>query len=167
MKIGLFTFVIANQKTQISMKDRIYQLMQKEGLTNAEFAEKIGVSTSSLSHIFSGRNKPSLEVVMRIQKAYPSIRLNWLLYGEGEMEEPPQMAGLRFLTEDRPEKGEIAAEESGDANFRTDNRVLPPDFSTKETANERVRYIERPLPKITEIRIFFDNGTYEVFKPDR
>mgnify|MGYP002287895568 CR=1 FL=1 len=64
------------------MKDRILKVMQKEGLSNAEFAEKIGISTSSLSHIFSGRNKPSLEVVMRIHKACPYININWLLYGE-------------------------------------------------------------------------------------
>ena len=69
------------------MKDRILQIMQKEGLSNVEFAEKLGISTSSLSHIFSGRNKPSLEVVMRIHKACPYINLNWLLYGDGEMEE--------------------------------------------------------------------------------
>lgn len=68
------------------MKDRIIQIMQKEGLSNAEFAEKIGISTSSLSHIFNGRNKPSLDVVMRIHKACPYVNIEWLLYGEGEME---------------------------------------------------------------------------------
>ena len=77
------------------MKDRILKIMQKEGLTNAEFAEKIGISTSSLSHIFSGRNKPSLEVVMRIHKACPYVNINWLLYGEGEMEESaPAVTGM-------------------------------------------------------------------------
>ena len=60
--------------------------MQKEGLTNADFAKKIGISTSSLSHIFSGRNNPSLDVVMCIHKACPYVNLYWLLYGEGEME---------------------------------------------------------------------------------
>ena len=110
------------------MKDRILKIMQKEGLTNAEFAEKIGISTSSLSHIFSGRNKPSLEVVMRIHKACPYVNINWLLYGEGEMEESaPAVTGM----------------------------------------DEEVKYIEKPHPKITEIRIFFDNGTYEVFKPEK
>ena len=68
------------------MKDRILQIMQKEGLTNADFAKKIGISTSSLSHIFSGRNNPSLDVVMCIHKACPYVNLYWLLYGEGEME---------------------------------------------------------------------------------
>ena len=150
------------------MKDRINQIMQKDGLTNAEFAEKIGISTSSLSHIFSGRNKPSLEVVMRIQKAYPSINLNWLLYGEGNMEQiaSPSTAGIQLLTEG-PENPEIPLQRTDNDQFRNDNRVFPPDFRGNNTVREQIKYIEKPQPRITEIRIFFDNGTYEVFKPDR
>lgn len=67
------------------MKDRIIQIMRQTGLSNAEFAEKIGISTSSLSHIFSGRNNPSLDVVKRIHKSFPEISLNWIMYGEGNM----------------------------------------------------------------------------------
>ena len=52
------------------MKERIAQIIQKEDMTAAQFAEKIGISPSSLSHILSGRNNPSLEVVMKIHKAY-------------------------------------------------------------------------------------------------
>ena len=55
-------------------------------MTAAQFADKIGISPSSLSHILSGRNNPSLEVVMKIHKACDYISLDWLLYGEGEME---------------------------------------------------------------------------------
>ena len=68
------------------MKDRIIQIMQNEGLSNAEFAEKIGISTSSLSHIYNGRNKPSLDVVLRIHNAYPLVNLDWLMTGQGEMQ---------------------------------------------------------------------------------
>ena len=46
------------------MKDRIAQIMQKEEMTAGQFAEKIGISPSSLSHILSGRNNPSLEVII-------------------------------------------------------------------------------------------------------
>ena len=75
------------------MKERIIQIIQKEGLSNAEFAERIGVSVSSLSHIFNGRNNPSLELVMRIHKACPYVNLNWLLYGEGQMEDKKPAGG--------------------------------------------------------------------------
>lgn len=149
------------------MKDRILQIMQKEGLSNVEFAEKLGISTSSLSHIFSGRNKPSLEVVMRIHKACPYINLNWLLYGDGEMEEPTSPISHVDLFTQTPENREIPAEEPAGADFRKENPSGSPVYVPKEIVREEVKYIEKPHPKITEIRIFFDNGTYEVFKPEK
>ncbi len=155
------------------MKDRIAQIMQKEGLSNVEFAEKIGISTSSLSHIFNGRNKPSLEVVMRIHKAYPHINLNWLLYGEGPIteesqeEKPEAISGIDFMWDNTSEKPEIAANPSDASDFGQKNGGNNPVYPTKEIVREEIKYIEKPHPKITEIRIFFDNGTYEVFKPDK
>lgn len=149
------------------MKDRILQIMQKEGLSNVEFAEKLGISTSSLSHIFSGRNKPSLEVVMRIHKACPYVNLNWLLYGDGEMEEStPQVSHVDLFAQ-TPENREITGEEAADTDFRKENPSAGPVYVPKEIVREEVKYIEKPHPKITEIRIFFDNGTYEVFKPEK
>ena len=68
------------------MKDRIIQIMQKEGLTSSQFAEKIAISPASLSHIINGRNKPSLEMVQKIRKACSYVNLEWLLDGTGEME---------------------------------------------------------------------------------
>lgn len=149
------------------MKDRIQQIMQKEGLTNAEFAEKIGVSTSSLSHIFSGRNNPSLDVVMRIHKACPYVNLDWLLYGEGQMETRKQAVTGIDLFSQAAENREFTDRPSGDNDFRKENPPQPPFYMPKETVREEIKYIEKPHPKIIEIRIFFDNGTYETFKPEK
>lgn len=52
--------------------------------TAASFAEKIGVQRSSISHILSGRNKPSLDFVLKILSAYPEVELYWLLNGKGK-----------------------------------------------------------------------------------
>lgn len=138
------------------MKDRIIKIMQDEGMNKSEFAEKIGVAVSLLSHIFGGRNNPSLDVVMRINKAFPDVNLQWLLYGEGEM---------------RLSKGhEIPVNPTGgqmSLDFSNLKAPEPPILPPKEIVKEEVKYIEKPCPKITEIRIFFDNGTYEVFKPDK
>ncbi|GAB4163139.1 MAG: helix-turn-helix transcriptional regulator [Winogradskyella sp.] len=55
--------------------------------TASGFAEKIGVQRSSISHILSGRNKPSLDFVMKILHTYPEVELYWLLNGKGNF--PP------------------------------------------------------------------------------
>ena len=149
------------------MKERILQLIQEEGLTNAEFAEKIGISTSSLSHILTERNKPSLEVVMRIHKAYPSINLNWLLYGEGEMKEEDTSGEAASSPSENDENPEIAGGNPVRFEFRKENASPPPVNTLKEAVKEEIKYIEKPQPKIVEIRIFFDNGTYQVFRPEK
>lgn len=149
------------------MKDRILQIIQEESLTNAEFAEKIGISTSSLSHILTERNKPSLEVVMRIHKAYPSINLNWLLYGEGEMkvvEEGTTDGNSRQYSNENPEN---ASGYPVRFDFRKENASSTPGNGMQNTVKEEIKYIEKPHPKIVEIRIFFDNGTYQVFRPEK
>lgn len=148
------------------MKERIIQIMQREGLSNADFAEKIGISTSSLSHIFSGRNNPSLDVVMRIHKACPYININWLLYGEGEMEEPASPVSGMDLFSQTSENSKFTDDIQVADDFRKDNPLISPSNADKTSVREEIRYIEKPIPKITEIRIFFDNGTYQTFKPE-
>ena len=49
----------------------------------SSFAEKIGVQRSSISHILSGRNKPSLDFILKILASYPEVELYWLLNGKG------------------------------------------------------------------------------------
>lgn len=56
--------------------------MLNHGLSHAAFADKIGVTRSNISHIFPGRNKPSLEIVLKIHVAFPEINLGWLLTGK-------------------------------------------------------------------------------------
>ncbi len=53
------------------------------GLTAASFADKIGVQRSSISHLLSRRNKPSLEFVLKVVKSFPEVNLYWLLNGKG------------------------------------------------------------------------------------
>ena len=148
------------------MKERIAQIIQREELTAAQFAEKIGISASSLSHILSGRNNPSLEVVMKIHKACDDVSLDWLLYGEGEM----SISNIQLTTGSDPaykgaENAFFMTNDSVGPEYRKENGGNPVVLPTKEVVREEIKYVERPARKITEIRIFFDNGTYETFKP--
>lgn len=65
------------------MKDRIKKIMDNNNLSSAQFADKIGVTRSSLSHVLSGRNNASLDYVLKIIQTFPQINSSWLLTGEG------------------------------------------------------------------------------------
>jgi len=67
------------------MIDRIKQVMEYYKLTPASFSEQIGINRSNLTHLFSGRNQPSLELAKKILHSYPDIRTEWLIMGVGEM----------------------------------------------------------------------------------
>ena len=67
------------------MVERIRVLLESRQMTPTQFADAIGVARPIVSHILSGRNKPSLEVVQRILAAMPDLAMPWLLNGTGEM----------------------------------------------------------------------------------
>lgn len=67
------------------MVDRINLILKAKNLTSRQFAEEIGIQPSGMSHILSGRNRPSLDFVMKVVNRYPEIDLRWLTFGEGQM----------------------------------------------------------------------------------
>lgn len=67
------------------MQNRLQKLLTKEGIAPTRFAEVIGVQRSSISHILSGRNKPSFDMIQSILEKYPKINPDWLILGKGEM----------------------------------------------------------------------------------
>lgn len=68
---------------------RLEELMETNQLSAAAFAEKIGVQRSSVSHILSKRNKPSLEFILKIHTAFEDARLDWLLLENSKQPTPP------------------------------------------------------------------------------
>ena len=65
------------------MKDRITQFLASEGISPAEFADKIGVQRSSVSHVLNGRNYPSASFIQKMLGYYKTLNPRWLLLGEG------------------------------------------------------------------------------------
>ena len=81
----------------MEIKDRIRMIMEREKVPPRVFAETIGVQQSTLSHILNDRNKPSLEVVMKVHQKYDYVNLEWLLYGKGEMIKTKSKENATFL----------------------------------------------------------------------
>jgi transcriptional regulator with XRE-family HTH domain len=67
------------------MKDRILKFLTAEKISPAEFADKIGVQRSSMSHILNGRNYPSASFLQKMLQAYPAVNSRWLMIGDGSM----------------------------------------------------------------------------------
>jgi len=66
---------------------RLQKIIDHYDENASSFAEKVGVQRSSISHVLSGRNKPSLDFVMKVLKAFPEVNMYWLLNGKGSF--PP------------------------------------------------------------------------------
>ncbi len=163
------------------MKDRIYQLMQHTGLNQAEFAERLGMSAGSVSNIFTGRTNPTNNHVQAIHRAFPQVNVNWLLFGEGEMmndadasssAEDTDGTGVQSPTSAAPSPATLSA-----------NTVAPPAHAVAAAAHaslmaQAMAAARQPLPEempvpapvvvrrqVKEIRVFYDDGTYESFSP--
>ena len=67
------------------MQERIVLLMKSLGLNPTQFADEIGVQRSSISHILSGRNNPSLDIVTKILNRFKEVDSNWLILGKGSL----------------------------------------------------------------------------------
>lgn len=67
------------------MSSRIEELMRSEGLTSVKFAEVLSVQPSNISHIISGRNKPSYDFIVKLLERFPNVNPEWLLLGEGSI----------------------------------------------------------------------------------
>ena len=65
-------------------KERIELLMKCYDLTSSQFADRTGIQRASVSHILSGRNKPSLDVMLKIFDAFPGLDMKWLMTGSGD-----------------------------------------------------------------------------------
>lgn len=69
----------------MELKDRILQIIEYTQLSSSEFADEIEVQRSNISHIMSGRNKPSLDFIIKIKDRFPEISWDWLIKGNGKM----------------------------------------------------------------------------------
>ena len=150
----------------MTLIERLKLIMDREKLTTGNFADKIGVAPATISHILSGRNKyPSADVLLRLHESYPDVDLNWLLTGEGMMVkgDPDSLfTGSLF-----PENPKIPTKSTTKGENRKEIGSEMPQNADNTIVKQEIIYKERPQRKIAEIRIFFDDGTYETFTPNK
>lgn len=112
------------------MKDRIRQLMESQHMTQQTFADFIGISTASLSSIFTGRTKPTLNTVEAIRSKFSTINLDWLMYGQGPMFKD-QVDDSDVLTESNSQDGTLSLE--GALDFSSSSSPSPQGFGSSNS----------------------------------
>ena len=155
------------------MRDRIKQLMQSQHLNQQAFAEKLGISPAGLSSIFNKRTEPTLNHVEAIKKTFPTINLEWLLYGNGPMFHDSPLSdsseGTSQLHVDGQETYlDFSATSPQPSPTRQDpTAVFKPSNAPKQAEMQIQKIFDKPQRKITEIRLFYDDQTWETFVPKK
>ena len=152
------------------MKDRIRKIMESQHMAQQTFAQFIEKSPATLSSIFTGRTRPTLDIVEAIKNKIPAISTDWLMFGRGPMYLDTQSCNLEAgnPTADSPlnlslEFTDSPSTPSGDQNQRSFKQGV--DFTPKNSDKNVVKYIDKQPRKITEIRVFYDDQTWESFVP--
>ena len=145
------------------MRDRILKIMEREGLTPSKFAESIGIQRSAMSHIISGRNNPSLDVLLKILERFTYVDSDWLLFGKGEMIREHVLTDHNLFTnmlENRPNV-QVVAEN------RKEIGVEIPVNIQKQPVVEQVICQEKPSKNVSKIMIFYSDNTFDTFVPEK
>lgn len=128
---------------------RIAKIYEYYNLNAASFADKIGVQRSGLSHILTGRNKPSLDFIIKITEAFEAVDLNWLVHGKGS-----------FPKNTTVEKTKIIEPSSTKISNQSE-----PEITIQKTEKAPILKSDLTSDGVVKIMLFYSNGTFEEFSP--
>ena len=150
---------------------RLETLFEYFSVTSSQFADAIGVQKSSISHILSERNKPSLDFILKIKDAFPEINLYWLIYGTDPFLISDPIHDLQKsenqIQESRAKQTEqnIAPMENNPSEWE-DVKMASETFQEARTdANmEQPGPQEKDPKKIKFVMVFYEDDTFERFE---
>ena len=149
---------------------RLEIILDYYSLNASSFADKIGVQRSSLSHLLSGRNKPSLDFILKILEVFPDVDLYWILNGKGTFPKNSEQFDKTVNNVEKVVKQNISTPPSADiipenlfSEIKIPNPI--PALETKKIENKNSPK-EYDSTEIDKIVIFYNNGTFKSYVPD-
>lgn len=147
-------------------------------MNQRDFATAIGVSASTLNSMLKGHTSVTNTTVQAIHRRFPKINISWLMFEEGNMlvsESQEQTAAAvtdssSSAQQDTPasdrqkEEPVYVSDGTGEGYFQNGNKEVTP---TGQVIIREVKYIDKPQRRITEIRVFYDDGTFDTFPGKR
>ncbi|MCO6163471.1 helix-turn-helix domain-containing protein [Flavobacterium sp. NRK F7] len=145
---------------------RLQIILDYYGLSASAFADRIDVQRSSISHLLSGRNKPSLDFILKVIEIFPEVDLYWILNGKGNF---PKSEKKYEEKTDTPTLSnsflEVKKESIAESNLFTqmdypeNNAVIENNFEKKSTI-ENLNTLDEDVDYIV---IFYKNGTFKKY----
>ncbi len=149
------------------LKDRIAHIMRSKNLTAAQFADQLEVQRSGISHLLSGRNKPSLDFVLKLKETFPEYSLDWIILGKGpvtvssSLSEPKDQSLFDF----DPSQAKVQPEEKASEQDSLKITVNQ-SFTNKKSSAELEEDLENNLQKeIVRIILIYSDNTFEPLDP--
>ncbi len=138
--------------------NRLELLLQHYELNASAFADKIGVQRSSLSHILSGRNKASLDFILKINEAFNEVKIEWLIKGIGapfsNVQNDKNTTSTPFLEFNKNTLG-IRSESNNLEIKKEEMPISPTSINDAFLAADDVQ----------QIVVFYKDGTFSTYKP--
>ena len=173
----------------MDLNSRVQKIINYSELSSSEFADEIGVQRSNISHVLSGRNKPSLDFLMKIKDRFPEIQWEWLIEGKGAMifsenetastpssysleeskinDSEPIITGLFSIPSQEMDENTKQEEEKSEISEPIQyNNIV--ENTPEISENKSIPETEAPSEKgnnIKKIVFFYENGKFEVFEP--
>jgi len=149
---------------------RLEIILDYYSLNASTFADRIGVQRSSMSHLLSGRNKPSLDFVMKIMEVFPDVDLYWILNGKGSFpknNDEEKVSKINTVAEIQKDVSPISSNENFEAgdlfssvHHKEQEKTSIGNF--QEPKNSNLGFNENEIDKIV---FFYKNGTFKVYVP--
>lgn len=153
------------------MKDRIRELMNRQHMQQSTFANFVGISAPTLSGILNGKTKATTDTIFALKEKFPNLRTDWLMFGKGTMFDDDKPSSTDGSANSNPTPQGTASSQNGDRDLFSQAERRVSGVGVRTTPNiiptESVKYIDKPQRKITEIRIFYDDQTWETFLPKK
>lgn len=148
---------------------RLEILLDYYSLNASSFADKIGVQRSSLSHLMSGRNKPSLDFILKILDVFPAVDLYWILKGEGIFPKSEKNQETNFIAKvEKQEPAPIITNEEVKATdlFSESQKRIPNFQPIAKVVDEQEKTLDQEAAEIDKIVIFYKNNTFSSYRPN-
>lgn len=144
---------------------RLEIILDYYNLSASAFADKINVQRSSLSHLLSGRNKPSLDFIVKVIEVFPEVDLYWILNGKGTFPKsdstPPLINEVKNIQVENSTSEISTSEPDLFSTIEKTNSLPTTENRINEVNNSDISSFE----EIERIVIFFKNGTFKNYKP--